>query len=517
MTPNSSDRIPGYRLLHEIGRGGMATVYRAVQESLGREVALKVMAPELARDPAYAERFLREGKVVARLRHRNIVTVHDLGLASDGAPFIAMEYVPGGSVAARMDSLDTATSVRCIREIAGALDHAHRNRVIHRDVKPENILCHEDGSFLLSDFGVARVSEATSSLTAEGATLGTPQYMSPEQWRGEDLDGRTDLYALGVVLYQLLTGSAPYSGTDGWAIGMQHMVAEIPRLPADKAAFQPLLDSLLAKQREQRPANGQRVVERIDELMSRLGPLPAEPMLRTPAGVTTPMPIASIPRAIAVPPPITAVRANTPQKSRMPLYVGLSVLWLLMLLTAGWAAYRLFGHRDASTGDAASTATAPLLATPATVSAPAQSNATATEGAPQPDAVVRAQLDRLGIKYEIDHDGDFKIVQPAGEGRTQMSWVRSQVSEYKSLRIREIMSIGYRADGDELPADIARQLLRDTHEKKLGAWTRQGGMAIFVTKIPADADADQLKLALDATRETADTMEKTLTGAKDEF
>ncbi len=522
MTLNSSDRIPGYRLLHEIGRGGMATVYRAVQESLGREVALKVMAPELARDPAYAERFLREGKVVARLRHRNIVTVHDLGLASDGAPFIAMEYVPGGSVAARMDSLDTATSVHCIREIAGALDHAHRNRVIHRDVKPENILCHEDGSFLLSDFGVARVSEATSSLTAEGATLGTPQYMSPEQWRGEDLDGRTDLYALGVVFYQLLTGSAPYSGTDGWAIGMQHMVAEIPRLPVDKAAFQPLLDSLLAKQREQRPANGQRVVERIDELMSRLGPLPAEPMLRTPAGVTTPMPVAAMPRVSPPAQPLmqalagqdNPTRVSPARASRAPLFVGIAVVAVIALLGAGWVAYRLVSRLEA---DTPSPVAAPSPATSAAANNGPHQAAETPAVATEADNVVRAQLDRLGIKYEIDNDGDFKIVQPAGEGRTQMSWVRSQVSEYKSLRIREIMSIGYRADGNELPADIARQLLRDTHEKKLGAWTRQGGMAIFVTKIPADADADQLKLALDATRETADTMEKTLTGAKDEF
>ncbi|KFN43110.1 serine/threonine-protein kinase [Arenimonas oryziterrae] len=548
--------IAGYKILHELGRGGMATVYRAVQESLGREVALKVMAPELARDPAYAERFLREGKVVARLRHRNIVTVHDIGVTNEGAPYMAMEFVPGGSVAARIGSIDAATALRCVREIGSALDHAHRNGVVHRDVKPENILCHEDGSFLLSDFGVARLSEATSSLTAEGATLGTPQYMSPEQWRGEELDGRSDLYALGVLFYQLLTGAAPYSGTDGWAIGMQHMTAEVPRLPADKAMFQPLLDSLLAKQRENRPMDGAEVARRADLLLSQLRSLPPPPPNVAPAGLTTPLPARpappprpatpppALPRATPapVPPPMhahshsgtvqRAVAVPAPASSSklgLLLAIGAGGFLLLILLTIG--GYFMFkgiadkvpdttaDASDASSGLDADTGTGtdtPSTDTGSLDKADDSSDSGSSAGT-APDPVVKAELDSLGVSYEIDEDGDFKILQRMDDGRTQQNWVRTPVEEYGTLRVREIWSVGYRAEGEEIPQDIALQLLRDTHDKTLGGWTSQTGTAVFVVKIPADASADQLKDAIDAASSTADAMELVLTGSKDEF
>jgi serine/threonine-protein kinase PpkA len=363
------DSIPNYKILRELGRGGMATVYHAVQESLGREVALKVMAPELARDASYAERFLREGKVVAKLRHRNIVTVHDLGVSPGGQPFLAMEFESGGSVADRAGQLSSAEVLRCVRDIAAALDHAHSQGVIHRDVKPENILRSEDGHYLLSDFGIARVSEGTSALTVEGSTLGTPQYMSPEQWKGENLDGRADLYSLGVVLYQMLTGTLPYSGTDGWAIGMQHMSAPVPTLTQMHGTFQPLLERLLAKRPEDRPARGAEVVRWAESMMTAT-PLPASPyalqpvmaaagsvsgptqvrpatpapIAPVPSGPVPPLPPGAAPRPLTPPPqagsPHDVVSVRKPGSSSLVWVLGLGALGLVLLLVGGgliWA------------------------------------------------------------------------------------------------------------------------------------------------------------------------------------
>jgi len=264
-------RIPGYEIQGELGRGGMATVYLAVQLSLSRSVALKVLAPHLANDPVDKERFLREARFAANLHHPHIVEIHDVGEA-DGTPFMAMGYEPGGTAAAVEGTvLAPGAALRMVRDIAGALDYAHQQGVVHRDVKPENILLRKDGSCVLTDFGIALSATQLSGLTHEGTSIGTPHYMSPEQLRGEKVDGRSDLYSLGVVLYQLLTGTLPYQGTDGWAIGMQHINAPIPRLPPELTHLQALVDSLLAKQSGARPQTGAELVRRIDALLT--GPI----------------------------------------------------------------------------------------------------------------------------------------------------------------------------------------------------------------------------------------------------
>ena len=260
--------IPGYEVQRIIGHGGMATVYLAEQLSLGRQVALKVLLPALALDPIATERFLREARFAAQLHHPNIVAIHDVGVAN-ASPYMAMAYEPGGTVAqATQGRDDPAFALRVIRDIAKALDYAHSEGVVHRDVKPENILRRHDGTCVLSDFGIAHALARQSGLTNEGTSVGTPHYMSPEQLRGEKVDGRADLYSLGVVFYQLLTGVLPYQGTDGWAIGMQHINAPIPRLPMMLAHLQPLVDSLLAKLPQDRVQTGAELAQRIDGLLS---------------------------------------------------------------------------------------------------------------------------------------------------------------------------------------------------------------------------------------------------------
>ena len=265
--------IPGYSIQRIIGHGGMATVYLAVQESLGREVALKVLLPSLAKDPVATERFLREARFAAQLHHPNIVAIHDVGV-HDGNAYMAMGYEPGGTVANLIEGReDPRFALRVVRDIAGALDYAHGKGVVHRDVKPENILRRLDGSCVLSDFGIAHALATQTGLTTEGTSIGTPHYMSPEQLRGEKVDGRADLYSLGVVFYQLLTGHLPYQGTDGWAIGMQHISAPIPRLPEHLGHLQPLVDALLAKDPAHRVQTGGDLVRRVEAAISGNQPL----------------------------------------------------------------------------------------------------------------------------------------------------------------------------------------------------------------------------------------------------
>lgn len=262
--------IPGYRTLRALGRGGMATVYLAVQESVDREVALKVMSPTLLADPTYGERFLREARIAARLHHPHVVGIHDVGRQGDYF-YIAMEYIAGGPVLHEDGKArDVPFTLRVVREIAKALAYANSKNFVHRDVKPDNILLREDGSAALTDFGIARANDGATRMTRTGAVVGTPHYMSPEQARGRSLDGRSDLYSLGIVMYELLAGRVPYHAEDSLAVGIMHITQPVPQLPPEYKALQPTLDLLLAKEPEQRFQDGNAVAAAIEQIERRL-------------------------------------------------------------------------------------------------------------------------------------------------------------------------------------------------------------------------------------------------------
>ena len=217
-----------YRVVDQIGEGGMATVYRAYQASLNRYVALKVLPPVHARQPGFTERFQREAEAVARLNHPNILPVFDFGQTEDYS-YIAMRYVEGAqTLKERMaQTLDLDQVVDIIGQIAAALDCAHRQGVIHRDVKPSNVLM--DGDWvLLGDFGLARMTEASVKLTGSGVGVGTPAYMSPEQGQGTELDHRTDIYSLGVILFEMLTGRIPHDAETPFAIVLRRVTEPLP-------------------------------------------------------------------------------------------------------------------------------------------------------------------------------------------------------------------------------------------------------------------------------------------------
>ncbi|WP_020210540.1 serine/threonine-protein kinase [Gilvimarinus chinensis] len=258
--------IPGYKIIDTLGEGGMATVYLAIQESFEREVALKVMSPQLSKDPSFGERFIREARIVSRLMHPNIVTVYDVGV-HDGHHYLSMEYIPGEDLKAQRYDLPLGNALAVIKDVARALDYAGRKGYIHRDVKPENIMLHaDDGRAVLMDFGIARATDVASGMTQTGTTMGTPHYMSPEQAKGAQLSPCSDIYSLGVVLFQLLCGHVPFDADSPVAVGIMHVSEPVPRLPEHLAAFQPIIDKVLAKKPVQRYQNGSELIVDLDAI-----------------------------------------------------------------------------------------------------------------------------------------------------------------------------------------------------------------------------------------------------------
>jgi serine/threonine-protein kinase PpkA len=301
--------IPGYDIEGEIGEGAMASVYLATQRSLERKVALKVMAAALAADPSFCERFLREGKTLARLSHPHTVTIHDIGNVGE-LYYMAMEYLPNGTLKERIAAgLTPEQGLTLIRQIASALGYAHAQGLVHRDVKPANILFRADGTAVLSDFGIAKSLDDRTQFTQAGFAVGTPSYMSPEQARGQEIDGRADLYALGVVLYEILVGKLPYNGTDALSTALAHLTEPLPELPLHHGRYQDVLRKLLAKDPNERFPDAAALLLALDQLptespdATQVRPLPI-PLSFDLAGIT--------PQSIEIP-------TDKPQPARQPV------------------------------------------------------------------------------------------------------------------------------------------------------------------------------------------------------
>lgn len=260
--------IPGYRILRPLGEGGMASVFLAVQESLDREVALKVMAPALSANSEFAERFLKEGQITAKLSHPNLVTVFDIG-SHGGTYYLAQEYIPGGTLRERISAgLSVAEALDVAIDVARGLHFAHAKGFVHRDVKPGNILFKSDGGAVLADFGIAKAMDAKSGATMAGASIGTPDYMSPEQARAEKVDGRSDLYSLGAVLFEMLTRRPPYEASDPFTVALMHVTQPVPELPRECNWLQPLVDGLMSKAVDARIATGEEFIHQVEQLLA---------------------------------------------------------------------------------------------------------------------------------------------------------------------------------------------------------------------------------------------------------
>jgi serine/threonine protein kinase len=245
-------QVPGYRALRVIGQGGMARVYLAERAHDGLQLVLKVLDPSLRHEQTFLQRFVREYKLIASLEAEHVARIYDQGFAGEH-PYIAMEYLAGGTLAVRIrEGLTSRAALRITSQIAKALCAIHAHGIVHRDLKPQNIMFRDRARPVIVDFGLAKDLGAAAALTRIGEVLATPRYMSPEQCQGHPADQRSDLYSLGAIFYEMLTGKGLFESEGPAGLVYMHVHGEIPRLPARLAGYQPILDRLLAKQPEDR-------------------------------------------------------------------------------------------------------------------------------------------------------------------------------------------------------------------------------------------------------------------------
>ena len=260
-------QIPGYQIVRPIAEGGMASVYLAIQESLQRQVALKLL--RRFDDPIHASRFCNEGRIIASLNHRNIITIHDIGVIGE-RHYLAMEFLEDGDLERQIGSvMNPDAALELVEVIGNCLDFLHRKSIIHRDIKPANILFRKDGTPVLTDFGIAKQLDLDIRLTLDNTALGSPCYLSPEQAECKPLDGRTDIYSLGIIFYEMLTGSKPFQGCSPIETILAHLTEPCPSLPAELSSYQGLLDRMIAKAPDVRYSTAGEMVTAIRELRKR--------------------------------------------------------------------------------------------------------------------------------------------------------------------------------------------------------------------------------------------------------
>ena len=422
---------PGYQLGHyritrSLGSGGMADVYEAQDDHLDRIVALKVLPMEYCRNPQLVQRFQKEVRAAAKLNHRNIVTVFEVG-QQDSWHFFSMRLLTGGDLRKRIEQgLTPVESLAILREVADAFAHAHARGFVHRDVKPENIMFDEQGFPVLTDFGIAKALDANTHMTRTGMTMGTPRYLSPEQASGKPVDARADLYSLGIILHEMLTGRPPYDAEESMAVIFKHVTEPIPLLPPDFERYQPLLEKLMAKDPNQRIASAADLIREIDAIVPRTAtaelkqsqlrtsenPLIAHLLtpspLRTPAPKTprpmTPPPVAKEPPApveremtgeVAVRTPPVTTRRPTPPPAAAPRSEGVVVRPVPAPRTQAAPAAPAAGRRAApllmgGTLAAAALAGAAFFVLKSPLQTPAVTAPASVPAAAQPDAAAEA-------------------------------------------------------------------------------------------------------------------------------
>ena len=423
--------VNGYEILSQVGQGGMASVFLARQQSMNRNVALKFLPSVFLNDETYLQRFEREVKIVSQLEHRNIVPVYDFG-EFESQPYIAMRYMQSGSVEELLAEgrIPLPRILSIFEQVASALDYAHQNGILHRDLKPSNILLDDGGGVFITDFGIARIlSETGSQITTQGV-LGTPSYMSPEQARAEPLDERSDVYSLGVMLFELVTGRRPFESDTPYSLAVMHvtMPPPLPRQfePGVSAALEAVIMRALSKTRDARYGSAGELTEALrkaldDEVSVGEGKagLEADSLIENPPGelvgssTTAPGPI-----PLAVPPPVASATSDTSPAASWPVYLERRperrrrsiLLWVTAGAVVGCAllvglvilAVPLFGilSRDAAVTDTATAVALVGRVETTTAKAPAAATATTT---PQRRAGINPlQLTRSALNAAAD-------------------------------------------------------------------------------------------------------------------
>ncbi len=347
-------QLGAYRIVAQVGAGGMAAVYKAYQASMDRYVAVKVLPRSMASDPQFTSRFENEARVLARLQHPHILPVFDFGQA-EGYAYFVMPLLETGTLAQRLHGqpLPLAQLREFVSQIGDALDYAHSRGLLHRDVKPSNVLVDERDNYLLTDFGISKLMDGSSNLTATGTLIGTPAYMSPEQGQGRNLDRRSDIYSLGVIVYELATGQVPFSADTPVAVIFKHVTAALPPVEALNPNLPPALvqviNRALAKQPEDRFQTGRDMVDAVEASIDDETPEPRlfaatmlEPIVAPPAYTnaappapvyTTPPPTNTVP-PVAVPPNYTGtvLPASPPRRNWLGAVLGLGGVGIIALV-----------------------------------------------------------------------------------------------------------------------------------------------------------------------------------------
>ncbi len=406
-----------YQLETPLGMGGMGTVYRAKRLLIGDTAAVKVLHQAQVGDPQAVERFRREAQAAARLKHPNVVAIYDAGVSDEGLCYFVMELVEGRDLRAiikQQGPLTQSAAAEIIRQVGSALDEAHRHNIVHRDLKPENIVVQQTPMGLqvkVLDFGIASIRDATTSrLTHTGQMLGTPHYMSPEQCMGEELDGRSDVYSLGVVLFEMLTGIVPFNSPTPTAIVVQHVNQQPPPLRAHNASISPAVEAIvlraLAKRREDRPQTAGALALELLTAVNVTVSTPSRPtLLNTPA--PEPAPTMGVPTSSWSDNDDSAPLATAPGGGKLvPLLVGL----LLLIVAAGGLGYWWLITKPRTSQSGVTTSPPVTLLTPSPTAAPS----------PPPVNFWQALTDQTKGTSDVENalgepDEKSAVIEPGGE------------------------------------------------------------------------------------------------------
>lgn len=545
-------KIGGYEIIELVGHGGMATVYRARQISMNRVVAVKVLPRQFLNDETYMQRFTREVKIVAELEHRNIVPVHDYG-EDDGQPYIVMRYMSGGSVddLLRAGALNLDQIVSIISQIAPALDYAHGKNVLHRDLKPSNVLMDDNGGAYLTDFGIARLMSDVDqpTLTTKGV-VGTPSYMSPEQAQGQPLDGRSDIYSLGVMLFEMATGQRPFESETPYGIAVLQVTAKPPSPRSLNPSVLPQVEDVIlttmSKKREERYATAARLsdalktaVESSSSALFDTQPGFPRPDLARSEPVTTPPPPQMNPVYTPPPPsspyvmspvsgsvaPVSSVRRKlTPGRGRSIVVnaalggaIGCGMLVLLGLI----AAVVMSGILNSSTPTPEITPSAavqentcpPGIAcetlTPAADATALDLLVTntpeATEVVPVGQRGTPEPLTEGAIVYFAERDNNFDIYKMNLDNRVEQRLTTPSSSELYPAVSPNGAQIAFMSDQDgdydiyvmDINGRNTRKLTNNDVTDRVPAWSPDGEWIVFTSDVRGDGRHDLYRVRPD--------------------
>jgi len=408
MSFKAGETIGAYRIIEQLGQGGMATVFKAYHAALDRYVAIKVLHPALMEDKNFLVRFQREARVVARLEHPNIVPIYDYA-EHEGRPYLVMKYIEGETLKAHIarGGMQPAEVTRIVEAVGAGLAYAHKQGILHRDIKPSNVILANDGSLYIADFGLARIAQSGESTMSSDMVLGTPQYISPEQAMGKrDLDAGTDIYSFGVMLYEMVVGQVPFSGDTPFAVIHDHIYSPLPlpsvANPGISSEVERVLLKALAKERADRYEDVSGLVEAFKLAWQNTAPTQA-----------TPVPDAALPEP-SVPPPApgrvsaaaatvaAAPPAEKKKKTNWWLWIGIIGFVMLCCLVLG-ALVRQRGNKNPQSG------AAPTLAPLTTqLAQPPTQPASPTQPPAPTDAPVRLDPDsHLNLALDAWHNKDL--------------------------------------------------------------------------------------------------------------